>query len=157
MSTPDAKTSKWKEAGALEVLTLGLDGHIFALEAAYVREILDLGPVTEVPSADPFVNGLSSIDPEERIRSVQVLRADPVFDYFWNGRAGRHAPLANFEPQVGALGRVVGEKSRTAVGTIPWGLAKPQELVTCPVGRNALSSKSGRVLQKPKESGGLSC
>ena len=61
MSTQDAKNGKWKEAGALEVLTLGLDGHIFALEAAYVREILDLGPVTEVPSASPFVNGLINV------------------------------------------------------------------------------------------------
>jgi purine-binding chemotaxis protein CheW len=61
MSTSANKTTKWKEAGALEVLTLGLDGHIFALEAAYVREILDLGPVTEVPSANPFVNGLINV------------------------------------------------------------------------------------------------
>jgi purine-binding chemotaxis protein CheW len=61
MSTRDTKMSKRKEAGALEVLTLGLDGHIFALEAAYVREILDLGPVTEVPTANPFVNGLINV------------------------------------------------------------------------------------------------
>ena len=60
MSAQDTKMSKWKEAGALEV-DPRLDGHIFALEAAYVREILDLGPVTEVPSASPFVNGLINV------------------------------------------------------------------------------------------------
>lgn len=47
--------------GSLEVLTLKLGGHVFALEAAHVREILDLVPVTEVPTASPFVNGLINV------------------------------------------------------------------------------------------------
>ena len=47
--------------GALKVLSLNLDGQLFALEAACVREILDLTPVTEVPAADPFVNGLINV------------------------------------------------------------------------------------------------
>jgi purine-binding chemotaxis protein CheW len=51
----------WKGDRPLEVLTLGLEGEIFALEAAYVREILDLVPITEVPSADLFVNGLINV------------------------------------------------------------------------------------------------
>jgi purine-binding chemotaxis protein CheW len=61
MSGQAIKMSKWKDSRPLEVLTLRLDGHLFALEAAHVREILDLGPVTEVPSANPFVNGLINV------------------------------------------------------------------------------------------------
>jgi purine-binding chemotaxis protein CheW len=45
----------------LEVLTLSLDGQVFALDAAHVREILDLVPVTEVPTASPFVHGLINV------------------------------------------------------------------------------------------------
>jgi len=61
MSQQGNKMAKWKDKGPLEVLTLRLDGHLFALEASHVREILDLGPVTEVPSAAPFVNGLINV------------------------------------------------------------------------------------------------
>lgn len=46
---------------SLEVLTLGLEGEIFAIEAGIVREILDLVPVTEVPNARPFVGGLINV------------------------------------------------------------------------------------------------
>jgi purine-binding chemotaxis protein CheW len=46
---------------ALEVVTLGLQGEIFALEATHVREILDLAPITEVPNAPPFVSGLINV------------------------------------------------------------------------------------------------
>jgi len=45
----------------LEVLTLGLADEVFAVEAAVVREILDLVPVTEVPNARPFVGGLVNV------------------------------------------------------------------------------------------------
>ncbi|MGE5517123.1 MAG: chemotaxis protein CheW [Bacteroidota bacterium] len=45
----------------MEVLTLGLDGEIFAVEADIVREILDMVPVTEVPKARPFVGGLINV------------------------------------------------------------------------------------------------
>ena len=45
----------------LEVLTLTLGGQVFAIEAAHVREILDLVAVTEVPTADPFVGGLINV------------------------------------------------------------------------------------------------
>jgi purine-binding chemotaxis protein CheW len=51
----------WNGARSLEVLTLGLQGEIFALEAGYVREILDLMPITEVPNGAPFVNGLINV------------------------------------------------------------------------------------------------
>jgi len=50
--------AKWGGDRSLEVLTLELQGEIFALEAACVREILDPPPITEVPGAQPFVPGL---------------------------------------------------------------------------------------------------
>lgn len=50
-----------EDIGTLEVLTLNIGGQVFALEAAHVREILDLVPVTEVPTASPFVNGLINV------------------------------------------------------------------------------------------------
>lgn len=48
-------------AAGTEILTIGLGGEIFAVEAAIVREILDLAPVTEVPTADPFAGGLINV------------------------------------------------------------------------------------------------
>lgn len=45
----------------MEVLTLDLQGEIFALDAQQVREILDQVPVTEVPGSQPFVNGLINV------------------------------------------------------------------------------------------------
>jgi len=45
----------------LEILTLALQGEVFALEAACVREILDLVPVTEVPGSQAFVRGLINV------------------------------------------------------------------------------------------------
>ncbi|MGO9483706.1 MAG: chemotaxis protein CheW [Rhodomicrobium sp.] len=46
---------------ALEALTFSLNGQAFALEASYVREILDLVPVTEVPTSNPFARGLINV------------------------------------------------------------------------------------------------
>ncbi len=48
----------WNEDGELEVLTFNLHGETFALEAAIVREILDLLPETAVPGAMPFVGSV---------------------------------------------------------------------------------------------------
>jgi purine-binding chemotaxis protein CheW len=45
----------------LVVLTLELQGEAFAIEAARVREILDLVPITEVPGADRFISGLINV------------------------------------------------------------------------------------------------
>jgi purine-binding chemotaxis protein CheW len=45
----------------LVVLTLALQGELFAIEAARVREILDLVAITDVPGADRFVNGLINV------------------------------------------------------------------------------------------------
>jgi purine-binding chemotaxis protein CheW len=53
--------AKWHGDRSLEVLTLGLDGEIFALEAACVREILDPPAITEVPGSPPFVRGLINV------------------------------------------------------------------------------------------------
>ena len=45
----------------IEVLTLDLQGETFAIDAAYVQEILDMAPITEVPNSQPFVNGLINV------------------------------------------------------------------------------------------------
>ena len=60
MSEQIIKTHGWNE-GTLEVLTLDLDGHVFAIEATHVLEILDLVQVTDVPGAGPFVGGLINV------------------------------------------------------------------------------------------------
>ena len=59
----------------LEVLTLDLQGEIFAIDAGLVREILDLVPVTEVPNSRPFVNGLINV------RGKVVPLADMRFQF----------------------------------------------------------------------------
>jgi purine-binding chemotaxis protein CheW len=45
----------------LDVLTLGIGGETFAIEAGMVREILDLVPVTDVPGAREFVRGVVNV------------------------------------------------------------------------------------------------
>jgi len=51
----------WAGNRSLEVVTFALDGEVFALDAALVREILDVIPITEVPGSQPFVNGLINV------------------------------------------------------------------------------------------------
>lgn len=63
--------AKWQGDRPIEVLTLDLEGEIFALEASQVREILDLVSVTEVPGAQAFVGGLINV------RGKVVPLADP--------------------------------------------------------------------------------
>jgi purine-binding chemotaxis protein CheW len=46
---------------SLEVLTYGLQGEIFAIDASIVHEILDMVPITEVPSAQAYVCGLINV------------------------------------------------------------------------------------------------
>ena len=48
-------------AGAMKALTIRLQDELFAVEAGSVREILDLVPITEVPNASPFVEGLINV------------------------------------------------------------------------------------------------
>src|SRR5689334_8265967 len=55
------KPSDQSRAGGpetVEILTIALGGEIFALPAAIVLEILDVGPVTPVPNAPAFVGNL---------------------------------------------------------------------------------------------------
>jgi purine-binding chemotaxis protein CheW len=59
------------EQPPLVVLTLELQGELFAIEAAQVYEILDPVPVTDVPGADAAVNGLINV------RGRIVPLADP--------------------------------------------------------------------------------
>jgi len=56
-----ADMTKPDDTNALEVLTFNLNNQAFALEASYVREILDLVPVTEVPASSPFARGLINV------------------------------------------------------------------------------------------------
>lgn len=61
MITDSATTSSappWNDAGEMEALTFDIGGETFALEAAIVREILDLLPETAVPGARPFVGAV---------------------------------------------------------------------------------------------------
>ena len=46
---------------SFEALTFGLQDELFAIDAGLVREILDVIPITGVPGARPFVNGLINV------------------------------------------------------------------------------------------------
>jgi purine-binding chemotaxis protein CheW len=48
----------WNGAEEVAVLTFGLSGETFAIEAVVVQEILDLLPETKVPAARPFVGSV---------------------------------------------------------------------------------------------------
>ncbi len=45
----------------MTALTIRLEDELFAVEAGRVREILDLVPITEVPNAASFANGLINV------------------------------------------------------------------------------------------------
>ena len=49
------------EADIAQILTVGLGGEVFAIPAGIVREILDIGPVTPVPTAPAFVGRLINV------------------------------------------------------------------------------------------------
>ena len=51
----------WNTDKPMEILTLALDGEVFAVEVRHVREILDLVPVTEVPNSRPFLDGMINV------------------------------------------------------------------------------------------------
>lgn len=63
--------NQWTGNRSLEVVTLGLDGEIFAIDAELVHEILEMVSVTRVPGARPFVGGLLNV------RGKVVPLADP--------------------------------------------------------------------------------
>ena len=48
----------WSDEGTLEVLTFEVGGETFAIEAVWVREVLDPLPVTRVPGADPLAGAI---------------------------------------------------------------------------------------------------
>lgn len=48
-------------AQSFEALTFGLQDEVFAIDAGLVREIMDVIPITGVPGARPFVNGLINV------------------------------------------------------------------------------------------------
>lgn len=61
MTTTAIKTNHraiWKDADELSVLTFGLNGEIFAIEATIVQEILDMLPETVVPGSLLFVGSV---------------------------------------------------------------------------------------------------
>jgi purine-binding chemotaxis protein CheW len=60
---------------ALEVLTFGMGGETFALDAVIVREILDVVPRTKVPGADPLVGHLINF----RGRVIPLADLRPAF------------------------------------------------------------------------------
>jgi purine-binding chemotaxis protein CheW len=74
----------------ISVLTFDLQGEIFAIEATRVREILDPGPVTEVPGASAHLDGLINV-------------------------RGRVVPLADLRPQFGMEPRAATADSRFIV------------------------------------------
>lgn len=47
--------------GTMTALSIGLEDEIFAIDAQLVREILDVVPITEVPNAPDFINGLINV------------------------------------------------------------------------------------------------
>ena len=51
----------WQGKRSLQVVTLALQGELFALEAGRVHEILDQVSVTEVPGGPAFVSGLINV------------------------------------------------------------------------------------------------
>ncbi len=63
-------------SGSMRALTIRLQDERFAVEAENVREILDLVPITEVPNASPFVNGLINV----RGRVVPLADLRVMFD-----------------------------------------------------------------------------
>lgn len=67
--------SKYK-SGSMRALTIRLQDERFAVEAESVREILDLVPITKVPNASPFVNGLINV----RGRVVPLADLRVMFD-----------------------------------------------------------------------------
>jgi purine-binding chemotaxis protein CheW len=57
----------------MKALTLGLQGELFAIEASCVWEILDVVPITHVPTAPAFADGLINV--RGRVVPLADLRA----------------------------------------------------------------------------------
>lgn len=50
-----------EDQAAIQYVTLGLDGEVFAVEVERVREILDMRPVSRLPNAPPFMLGMIDV------------------------------------------------------------------------------------------------
>ena len=61
MPGSSAIETELNQRDALQVLTLGLGGEIFAIETERVREVLDRVPITRVPNSRPFIKGLINV------------------------------------------------------------------------------------------------
>ena len=61
MRDSSATEAAARNGEALQVLTLGLGGEIFAIETERVREVLDLIPITRIPNSRPFIKGLINV------------------------------------------------------------------------------------------------
>lgn len=72
---PHLQSLPWTADGTLEVLTFGMGGETFALEAVLVREILDMLPETAVPGADPLVGHVINF----RGRVIPLADLRPAF------------------------------------------------------------------------------
>lgn len=53
--------SRTQGTKTMRVLTFGLQNEVFAIEAGMVREIMDVPPVTRVPNAPAFAQGLINV------------------------------------------------------------------------------------------------
>lgn len=68
-------TIPWTADAGLEVLSFGLGGETFAIEAVRVEEILDLLPETEVPGAGPLIGHVINF----RGRVIPLADLRPAF------------------------------------------------------------------------------
>lgn len=68
-------TIPWTADAGLEVLSFGLGGETFAIEAVRVEEILDLLPETEVPGAGPLIGHVVNF----RGRVIPLADLRPAF------------------------------------------------------------------------------
>ena len=72
------------EAGAAQMVTLRLDGELFAIPAEHVREIIDPQGFTRVPNAPAFCDRLINVKDRGQIFRVDVdtiERIDAAGDY----------------------------------------------------------------------------
>ncbi|CAK0753947.1 purine-binding chemotaxis protein CheW [Gammaproteobacteria bacterium] len=72
MSASNVTNAGENNRNAIQVLTLGLAGEIFAIETERVHEVLDRVPITRIPNSRPFIKGLINV--RGKVVSVTDLR-----------------------------------------------------------------------------------
>ena len=75
MTHPSSSCDLPPAGSHFEVLTFGMGGEVFALDAVLVREILDIMPRTVVPGADPLVGHVINF----RGRVIPLADLRPAF------------------------------------------------------------------------------